>query len=205
MLNREKSRFIDILISKKTKRLLRMKFLTPRLLEFQTSNLLFAAHILLRRMVVLTKHLNIFGKSTRLYHDHQLRHTLFDVSIVLNLGSKKKKRLPLNPIISRGTFHHIVIDLIDYSNKPAGPNNLYHYIVHAVDHFSTFHYTDALPAKTAFNVLRFIQRMFSITGYPCVLHSDNGSEFKNELVDNYLELHNVEHRRGKAASSYHAR
>lgn len=111
--------------------------------------------------------------------------------------NKKKARLPLNPIISKGTFDHIVIDLIDYSHKPAGPQNQYHYVVHAVDHFSTFHFTDEIKEKTAFNVLRFLQRLFSIIGYPCVLHSDNGSEFKNQLVDSYLQKHNIEHRRGK--------
>lgn len=114
-----------------------------------------------------------------------------------NSYKTKKSRKPLQPIISRGTFDHIVIDLIDYSNKPAGPGNLFHYVVHAVDHFSTFHFTDAIIAKTAVEVLRFIQRLFSIIGHPCVLHSDNGSEFKNAIVDSYLETVNVEHRRGK--------
>jgi len=116
----------------------------------------------------------------------------------LEVGANKRKaRLPLHPIISHGTFDHIVIDLIDYSNKPAGPQNAYHYVVHAIDHFSTFHFTDAIPAKTATNILRFLERLFSMIDYPCVLHSDNGSEFKNALVDDYLRSVGVEHRRGK--------
>lgn len=110
---------------------------------------------------------------------------------------RKRSSHSLTPIISHGTFDHIVIDLIDYSYHPAGPDNTHNYVIHAVDHFSTFHFTDSITHKTAHNILRFLQRLFTTTGYPCVLHSDNGSEFKNSIVDSYLKSHQIQHRRGK--------
>jgi hypothetical protein len=108
--------------------------------------------------------------------------------------SKDVPERPLNPITSKGMMHHIVIDLIDYSNNPAGE---FKYIIHAVDHFTSFHYVDAIRAKTAKEVLHFLRRMCSITGVPCILHSDNGSEFRNALVEAFISHNSIMFRHGK--------
>lgn len=108
-----------------------------------------------------------------------------------------KRYRPLIPIISKRTFQHIVIDLIDFSHSPAGDDNEYKYIIHAIDHFSSFRYAEAITEKTAKNVFSFLRRLFSIISYPQILQSDNGSEFRNSLVENYLSEYNVEYRHGK--------
>jgi hypothetical protein len=112
-------------------------------------------------------------------------------------SSIKKTRAPLNPIDGKGTFKHFVIDLIDFQQQPAGPDNEYNYIVHMVDHYSSFHYTEAIRNKTAIEVLHFLRRTFSITGYPDILHSDNGSEFVNKPIKDYLQLHGIKYNHGK--------
>jgi hypothetical protein len=107
---------------------------------------------------------------------------------------KEVKAKSLNPIVSKGMMHHVVIDLIDYSHDPA---NEYKYIVHAVDHFTSFHYVDALRNKTGKEVLHFLRRVCSIGGIPCILHSDNGSEFRNSLVEAFIDNNSIEFRHGK--------
>lgn len=96
----------------------------------------------------------------------------------------------LHPIIAERLFHHIEIDLVDFHNDPCEG---YHYVMHVVDHQSNFHFIHALRSKTAEEVLSWLRVTFSIMGYPRILQSDNGSEFNNDTVNNYLLLHNVNH------------
>jgi hypothetical protein len=197
-LNREKTQYIDVVVAKKAHKLIPNEVPFTRVVKMDDiESVICSAHI-------ACAHAGI-GKTFKCIQKEYCFVPRSAISAYIARCQKcvevrdrrKKSKLPLNPIISHGTFEHVVIDLIDFSNKPSGPNNSFNYIVHAVDHFSTFHFTDVLQAKTAYNVLRFLHRLFSFIGYPCILHSDNGSEFKNELVDSYLRLHNIEHRRGK--------
>jgi hypothetical protein len=110
---------------------------------------------------------------------------------------RKRKDKPIMAIDGKETFYHMEIDLICYENDPQGPEKQYHYVAHMVDHFSSFHYVRALQAKSANEVLEFIRSTFAITGYPIILHSDNGSEFINPKIKNYLATHNIEYRHGK--------
>lgn len=104
---------------------------------------------------------------------------------------------PITPINGKDTFHHMQLDLIDFSRTPAGPGKKYHYIAHLIDHYSTFHITEALESKSAEEVLHFLRKAFSFLGFPVILHTDNGSEFKNSLVKRYLESQNIKFVHGK--------
>jgi transposase InsO family protein len=108
-----------------------------------------------------------------------------------------KGRKPVTPIDGKETFHHMQLDLIDYRSTPAGPNGEFHYVAHLIDHFSTFHVTEALQQKSGEEILHFLRKTFSFTGFPVILHTDNGSEFINNLVINYLEQHGVKYVHGK--------
>jgi hypothetical protein len=109
----------------------------------------------------------------------------------------KKQGQYLHPIVSHGIFQHIVIDLIDYSSKPAGPKKEFKYIIHAVDHYSSFHYIDLVRSKTATEVLHFFRRFCSTFGVPCILHTDNGTEFRNSTLESFIENNSIEFRHGK--------
>lgn len=111
---------------------------------------------------------------------------------------KKASRKPLQPIISKGTFHHILIDLIDYSKSPVERDGKkYMFIAHAIDHYSTFRVAEPLEHKAAKDVYDFVRRLFSIIGYPVIFQSDNGGEFKNGLLESYLAENHVEFRHSK--------
>jgi transposase InsO family protein len=113
------------------------------------------------------------------------------------LAHPTKKHKPLNPIRSKSTFYHIIIDLIDYSKNPSGPSNQYKYIIHAIDHYSSYRYAEAVVNKSADEVFLFVRRLFSIIGLPVILHTDNGTEFRNSKLEDYLLKKRVAFRHGK--------
>lgn len=106
----------------------------------------------------------------------------------------KKTRKPLHPIRADGVFHHMVMDLIDFSHETVRGFN---YVIHLVDHFTSFHYVDVLTSKNADDVLNFVKKTFSITGIPLILHTDNGTEFSNKKLEAYCKLHKVDFRHGQ--------
>lgn len=57
------------------------------------------------------------------------------------------------------------------------------FIGHIVDHFSKFHILFPLETKSAGEVARnCVEKFFSIFGLPLIIHSDNGSEFVNDVI-----------------------
>jgi transposase InsO family protein len=112
-------------------------------------------------------------------------------------ASTNKGRKPLHPINSRDTFHHMQLDLINFVNTPAGPDNRYHYVAHLVDHYSTYHITEAIETKNGYEIVHFLRKAFSVLGFPLRLHTDNGSEFVNKDVKSYLESQKIELVNGK--------
>ena len=63
------------------------------------------------------------------------------------------------------------------------PDPPYHFICHVVDHFTKFHILFPLEHKLANEVARsLIERVFSMFGLPTILHSDNGTEFVNCVI-----------------------
>lgn len=77
------------------------------------------------------------------------------------------------------------IDLIDMRHRPDG---IYKWIGHFMDHWSKFHVLFALSRKTAAEVALNLQNfVFSYLGTPKILHSDNGREFVNEIVESVVK------------------
>ena len=69
------------------------------------------------------------------------------------------------------------------------PDHQFIFICHVVDHFSKFHLLFPLKTKSAKEVTQgLIERVFIIFELPSVLHSDNGSEFVNEILNSTIIL-----------------
>ena len=56
-----------------------------------------------------------------------------------------------------------------------------------VDHFSKFADSKIITNKTKETALSAIKEIFSNMGFPKMLQSDNGTEFKNKLLGDYLQ------------------
>ena len=69
------------------------------------------------------------------------------------------------------------------------PDGDYHWIFHAVDHWSKFHFAYPLVNKTAVEVAFVLTRLiFPMMGIPSILQSDNGREFVNHVIDKVLTV-----------------
>ena len=77
------------------------------------------------------------------------------------------------------------IDLIDMRHLPDGD---FHWILHCIDHWSKFNFAYPLESKHAANVSAALgNHVFPYFGVPRILHSDNGCEFVNSLIEKLLE------------------
>ena len=69
------------------------------------------------------------------------------------------------------------------------PDHQFFFICHVLDDFSKFHLLFPLKTKAAKEVTQgLIERVFSVFGLPSILHSDNGSEFVNEILNSTIIL-----------------
>ena len=92
-----------------------------------------------------------------------------------------KKPIAGKPIISLGflTRLRVQVDLIDMTSRP---DNDFHYIMHARDHFSKFSWAYPLVNKTAAGVVERLMTIFTQFGLPKILQSDNGHEFVATVI-----------------------
>ena len=58
-----------------------------------------------------------------------------------------------------------------------------------MDHFSKFHVLFPLKSKLATEVSdNLVRKVFSYFGLPYILHTDNGTEFRNEVIAHTIEI-----------------
>lgn len=110
----------------------------------------------------------------------------------------KQKGLVVKPIISTEFNKRGQIDLIDMQTEPDGP---YKFIMNYQDHLTKFVFLRALKTKRAEEVAYNLMDIFCITGAPCLLHSDNGREFVNKIIDNLADMFQVKIIHGKPRHS----
>ena len=68
------------------------------------------------------------------------------------------------------------------------PDGPYKWILHCVDQWSKFNFTYALESKHAVCVSAALnQHLFPYFGVPRILHSDNGREFINKVIEELLK------------------
>ena len=102
-----------------------------------------------------------------------------------NTGNKYKKLKGKNKIIiENGPHYRYAADIWTLPKEIASETN-YKYILDVVDHFSKWYYGYLLHSKEAKEILKNLQIFFENFGYPKILQTDNGKEFKNELLKNF--------------------
>jgi hypothetical protein len=83
-------------------------------------------------------------------------------------------RAALVPLTSKALWERVEMDLLDFHSRPSRG---FHYIWHAQDHFSKFHFGAAITSKSAVDVAKCVQAMLMFTGPIKILQCDNGCEF----------------------------
>lgn len=118
-----------------------------------------------------------------------------DVSLFLS-GNKTNNsfRIPqinavVQPIISSKPKERYEIDLIDLE-KFAFFNDNNKYCLCVIDHFSKYSWVFPIKTKGEKNICDCLESIFKV--YPCnILHSDNGTEFKNKSLSNLCSKYQI--------------
>ena len=66
-----------------------------------------------------------------------------------------------------------------------------HYLLNVKDHFTRQVYLKPLTSKSAAEVAHELGHYYSMFGYPIIFHTDNGTEFKAEVLQKLKELNPV--------------
>jgi transposase InsO family protein len=101
----------------------------------------------------------------------------------------KQNAKPRVAIIHNRIFETHAIDFIDYSHSPDGE---FKYVLHLVDNVSKMHFVECTRTKEAAEVARFLSLVWSITGTPLKLQSDNGGEFTAQIIQDLCREMNVQ-------------
>jgi len=110
---------------------------------------------------------------------------------VYTLHKPKIKKFERNKIESPGIDNTFQADLIDLT-KISPENNGYNFILTVIDVFSKYAWAIPLKDKTALSVLTAFKTIFEERS-PLRLHTDEGKEFLNKNLKDYLKKMNIKH------------
>lgn len=99
--------------------------------------------------------------------------------------SMKKKGLVSKPILHSEMNSRCQVDLIDMQTQE---DRGFKFIMVYQDHLTKFVLLRALKSKRAVEVAYQLSDIFLIFGAPCILHSDNGREFVNSVLNELLSF-----------------
>ena len=102
-----------------------------------------------------------------------------------------KKQAITKPISAETFMSHVEVDLIDFRNVKCSCTNPHQWVLHVTDHHTKYSWLFALHNKTAEEVLAKLQELFWHFGFPQTLHTDNGKEFKNKLIQEFCQKHGI--------------
>ncbi|KAJ8946081.1 hypothetical protein NQ314_008981 [Rhamnusium bicolor] len=94
--------------------------------------------------------------------------------------SKKKRGLVSKPILHSEMNSRCQVDLIDMQSQQ---DHGFKYIMVYQDHLTKFVLLGSLQSKRAEEVAYQLTDIFLTFGAPCILHSDNGREFVNAVIN----------------------
>jgi len=101
----------------------------------------------------------------------------------------KFKREPPKQIITNYPKQRYVMDLTELSLEFQKIKKLY--LFYIIDHFSKYEMAYIIDNKEAKTILRYLKLSLECNGFPEEIGSDNGKEFKNILIENYLKENDI--------------
>lgn len=112
---------------------------------------------------------------------------------VYTLHKPVRHRFPRNKVIAIGLHYDWQIDLVDLQNLKKH-NNGYVYLLTCIDIFGHYAWAVPLKSKRPSEVVRALKHIFKTSGLrPARIFSDNGGEFLNKTVAEFLGKNLVTH------------
>ena len=110
-----------------------------------------------------------------------------NLCVECNRTKKRNKTTGLSckPILSKTFNSRGQMDLIDFQTCPDGE---FKWLLVYQDHFTKFVQLRPLKNKSAIEVAKALLDIFTIIGVPAILQSDNGKEFRNQVVRALKEM-----------------
>ena len=101
------------------------------------------------------------------------------------------KKTVIKPLMEDGFLKHVEIDLIDFRKLPCTCNATHKWVLHITDHSSKFTWLYPLHSKETEEVVEALEKQFYLFGFPTILHSDNGREFKSEKMAEFCKAYKI--------------
>ena len=101
----------------------------------------------------------------------------------------KLKREPTKQIITYYPKQRYVMDITEVPDELISDTRKYLFCI--IDHFSKYGMAFIINNKEATTILKYLKIALEANGFPEEIGSDNGKEFKNKLIENYLEENNI--------------
>lgn len=98
---------------------------------------------------------------------------------------------PARTVHAQYPFDHIAVDLFQFPHRT---RNGHAYCLVYTDICTRFTILRPLPDKTMQTVARELYSIFCTVGFPVILQSDNGTEFRNSLLTELAQLTGINHR-----------
>ena len=103
---------------------------------------------------------------------------------------------PITLIVASQSWEIVQMDCVDMRNY-SEHNDGYGWMLNIIDSYSKFVFLFTMKTKSAEDVLVCLKHVFRSEGAPIIIQSDNGLEFINSSVGEYLKSKNIVHRRGR--------
>ena len=103
---------------------------------------------------------------------------------------RKREHIVRTKKPARAAHETVFIDL--WGRLPTSPAG-HRYVLVVICALTRFVHLIPLTTATGNEVMQALKRIFCMFGFPKRIHSDRGSEFKNEVIDRFCERFNVRH------------
>ena len=124
--------------------------------------------------------------------------TQYTVKNCLSCSGKNKnkiKREPPKQIITYFPRQRYIMDLTELPIE-LKENTNYKYLFNIIDHFSKFGISFLIENKESSTIFKYLKIALECNGFPNEIGSDNGKEFRNNLIDDYLKSKNINYIHG---------
>ena len=112
-----------------------------------------------------------------------VREFYFNCKVCHQINQKPKKKVAVFHNPSWRPKERFVIDAVYLSDYIANEDR---YLITMIDHFSKYGWAKLVKNKSVDLILLTIKLFYTFYGFPEILQSDNGKEFVNQKVENYL-------------------